>query len=175
MCRLGQYLAGGVQRRFGLYVYGCQRTDLFAGLAMASGLAPPICPADAGISLQISHGTADVIVPFDGGPQAVGDGAVDLDSVPKSAAGWAATAGCDPEPNVEVFGDTNASTATVWTGCAGEAQVSLLAVDGLNHLWPGMQSPSFLTPISPIVDAGCVVVATMTGSSEHPFADCFGP
>lgn len=156
-------------------VYGCTHADRLAGLAMVSGLPPALCPDDATISIQITHGTDDAVVPFGGGDQAVADDAsVDLGSVPSSSAGWAERAGCGA-PSTSVFGDTNPSEVTAWGTCRGGAKVSLLAVNGLNHVWAGGASPDFLEPISPIVNAGCVILTTMTASSDTPFDACFGP
>ena len=155
-------------------VYGCGHTDRLAGIGMASGLPPAICPDDADVSIQITHGTDDVIVPFGGGEQTTSDvDSVDLGSVPASSAEWAARAGCG-ESAESIFGETNRSVVTSWTDCRGGASVSLLAVEGLNHAWAGgEQAPEFFEPISPIVDAGCVLVQTMIDPELDPFPPCF--
>lgn len=154
-------------------VYGCAHVDRFRGLAMVSGLPPALCPADANTSIQITHGVDDPVVPFAGGDQTISDEAsVELDGVPASAAGWAAVAGCG-EPEQLVFGDTNPSSVTAWRECAGQAEVSLLAVSGLGHVWAGSSSSSGGGRITPIVDAGCVIVHAMTDADGDRFASCF--
>lgn len=154
-------------------VYGCSNVDQFRGLAMVSGLPPALCPADANTSIQITHGTDDGVVPFGGGEQTVSDsGSVELDGVPASAAGWAEAAGCGV-PDHLAFGDINPSSVTAWRNCAGQAEVSLLAVTGLDHVWAGGESPDFLKPITPIVDAGCVILHAMTDAADDRFESCF--
>lgn len=39
------------------------------------------------------------------------------------------------------FGDTDPSSVTARRDCAGQAEVSLLAVSGLGHVWAGSDSP----------------------------------
>ncbi len=165
-------------------VYGCANVDRFRGLAMVSGLPPAICPADANTSIQITHGIDDSIVPFGGGEQTISDTeAVELDGVPASAAGWADIAGCG-DPYEFVFGDANRSLVTAWRDCTGQADVSLLAVEGLDHVWAGAESPDFLDTVTPIVNAGCVILHEMTEAEAEAeavadgdgdrFESCFG-
>lgn len=157
-------------------VYGCSHADRIAGLVMVSGLAPPICPADDSPVIQITHGVADPVVLFDGGLQGSGDEAVQLDPVPVSAAGWAASAGCAPEPTVMTFGDI-VNTVTSWSGCGRGPTVSLVAIDGLGHAWPGAaDAPPGQAVDGPVVDPGCVALHTMTGetgTAGASFAACF--
>jgi polyhydroxybutyrate depolymerase len=154
-------------------VFGCAHVDRFRGLAMVSGLPPAICPADANTSIQITHGVDDPVVPFTGGEQTVSDDAsVELDGVPESAAGWAEVAGC-AEPEQLTFGDTDPSSVTAWRDCAGQAEVSLLAVSGLGHVWAGSDTPGGLDPGTPIIDAGCVILHAMTDADGDRFASCF--
>jgi len=144
-------------------VYGCSHTTGIAGLLMHSGLAPPICPADSTPNIYIVHGVADPFVPFTGGPQTVGTGTVLLQSVPDSAAGWAATAGCDAAPSTRTVGDRD--TITTWTGCRGGRTVAFQAVAGLGHAWSGgTDAPGTLNP-------GCVLVQMLSGASD-PMAEC---
>lgn len=155
-------------------VYGCSEVDRFRGLAMVSGLPPALCSADANTSIQITHGTDDSIVAFEGGEQTVSDdGSVELDGVSASAANWAEVAGCG-DPDRLVLGETHPSSVTAWRSCAGQAEVSLLAVTGLNHVWAGGASPEFLEPVTPIVNAGCVILHAMTDSDGDRFESCFG-
>ena len=145
-------------------VYGCSHSDGVAGLLMHSGLPPPICPAATTPNIMIVHGTADPVVPYDGGPQAVGDASVELQSVPASAAGWASTAGCGPVAESRAVG---ASTITTWSHCAGGRTVSLQSVAGLGHAWSGgTAAPASLNP-------GCILVLHLTASAD-PVDGCGG-
>ncbi len=144
-------------------VYGCSHTAGIAGLLIHSGLPPAICPADSTPNIMVVHGTADPIVPFDGGPQAVEGSTVDLQPVPESAAAWAAVAGCDPSPAVRDVGE--GSTISTWSGCAGGRTVSLQAVEGLGHQWSGgFDAKQHL-------NAGCVLVQALTDDPD-PVATC---
>ena len=144
-------------------VYGCSHTEGIAGLLMHSGLAPPICPADSTPDIYIVHGVADPVVPFSGGSQTVGTGAVMLQSVPESAAGWASTAGCGADPSTRTVGGRD--TITTWTGCHGGRTVMLQAVADLGHFWSGgSEAPGTLNP-------GCVLVRMLSGADD-PVAEC---
>ncbi len=144
-------------------VYGCSHPDALAGLLMHSGLAPPICPADADLDLFVVHGTDDPVVPFSGGDQAVGGDSVMLSPVPESVAGWAAAAGCDPAASVAAAGDD--VLLSTWTGCAGDHTVVFEAVAGLGHVWAG--GADAVETLNP----GCVLVARLTGDPD-PVTSC---
>ncbi len=139
-------------------VYGCSHADRIAGLVLVSGLAPPICPENDSPIVQITHGTADPVVPFDGGDQPVDGSTVTLDSVPDSAAGWAARAGCTAPP-AELSLTSEVAAVTEWTGCAADGAVSLHVIGGGGHVWPvGAFNP------------GCVALRTMLAAD--PYEPC---
>jgi polyhydroxybutyrate depolymerase len=88
--------------------------------------------------LQI-HGVEDSRWPYHGG---VGNGSTqgNFVSVKQSLDGWVARNGCDPAP---VYGplpdpanDGTNSSQSVWTRCAGGAQVWHVRIDGGGHTWP---------------------------------------
>lgn len=145
-------------------VYGCTHVDEVRGVALNAGLPPPLCPEGAGVEVVITHGTADPVVPFGGGDQAVGEGTVALADVPTSAAGWAERAGCDPTPSTRPAADAEVST---WTGCVGGVTVSLAAVDGGGHVWPGPEGVALDPATQPAYPATCVLLAHVTG--RDPF------
>ena len=144
-------------------VYGCGHADRIRGILMHSALPGPACAADAGIDVWITHGTADPIVPFDGGRMPVQGLDMPLAAVPQSAAAWAARAGCDPTPATSTP-DAH-STLSTWSPCSGGARVTLQVVDGLGHNWAG--GPYFGDTLNP----ACVLVARLTGSAD-PVAAC---
>lgn len=155
-------------------VYGCAHADRIAGLVMVSGLAPPICPAADSPVIQVTHGVADPIVAFGGGSFGSGDQAIELDPVPVSGAGWAAMAGCAPQPATTTYGAASFSTVTEWSDCGRGPTVSLVAIDGLGHAWPGSAiAPPGQAVDGPVVDPGCVAIHTMTGVGGDPFEACF--
>lgn len=128
--------------------YGCAHPQRFATLLLNAGLPPPLC-GNGTPNLVITHGVDDPVVPFDGGKQSVGDAAVDLATVPESAAAWADQAEC-AEPDESVT--QGAVTWTRWSPCAHNTSVVFAAIDGWGHDWPGPGSEAGL-------DDGCLLIA----------------
>ena len=96
------------------------------------------------------HGTADPVVPFDGGPMVGRGGPSDIVSAPALADRWRAIDGC-PAPVADSNGDAQQFTAT---GCAGGTQVVFVRIDGGGHTWP---AGSFSLP------------EAMVGPTSHSF------
>jgi len=97
------------------------------------------------------HGTADPIVPYNGGSSPA---APDLfPSVPAWTANWARRNRCGPSP---VESPVAAQVSRVeYTGCADDAAVVLYTIRGGGHTWPGGKPlPKLITgPTSREVDA----------------------
>ena len=121
-----------------------------AAIAPVSGTMPaevrPACAPARPIPVLEIHGTADPIVPFDGGHVAITSGsftggpAVVL-SVDETQKTWRGLDHCTAAPIVSQLPDTQAdgtrvSVATV-SGCAGGTSVVLYTVTGGGHSWPG--------------------------------------
>ena len=110
---------------------GCRLNDRIASIAPIGGLrwlGP--CPGRAVPVLTI-HGTADLTNPYEGHADR---GAEWVESVPEALAGWAAHNRCQPKLVQE---DPPGPGYTVrYAGCAGGADVRLVRVDGLGHVWP---------------------------------------
>jgi polyhydroxybutyrate depolymerase len=153
-------------------VYGCTHADRVTGLGLVAALAPAICPPDDTPNVVITHGTADPVVPFGGGDQAVGDTKVALGSVSDSAATWASRAGCAAEPTVGVVGADVA--VTQWSGCAGGATITFEVVDGGGHAWPGAVRPVALGRTTQTVSTSCVLLAAIADPALDPLPDCPG-
>lgn len=79
------------------------------------------------------HGTADRIVPYEGG-QAGPSGWV-FPAVPDWAAAWAERNGCDAPP--ETLPAQGEVSGVRYTGCTNDADVVFYTVDGGGHNWPG--------------------------------------
>ena len=158
---MGGHSAGSAFTAF----YGCAQPDRFTGLVLNAGLPPPLCQ-DATPNLVITHGTDDPVVPFDGGDQAVGTATVELESIPDSAAAWAAQAGCG-QPATLDDGGVGTASWTRWSGCSGGTSVSLAAIDGWGHAWPTAEAPARL-------DDGCLLIAAAVGvaSEDDVLATC---
>jgi polyhydroxybutyrate depolymerase len=152
-------------------LYGCLRETPVSGMMLASGLAPPLCPADATPDVLITHGTADPVVPFGGGEQTINGTSVALDSIPASAAAWAEKAGCDEEPDVRTVGDD--VEVRTWLGCSGGTKVELSIVEGGGHTWPGAPVES-LGPTTRTYEASCVLLRNITGAGGDAYEACPG-
>ena len=83
---------------------------------------PPVVPV-----LHV-HGTADVVVPYDGG--------VTAQSVPATISGWVARDGCDAATSVVYENGTARCERN--QGCDAGADVELCTIEGGAHEWPSM-------------------------------------
>jgi polyhydroxybutyrate depolymerase len=116
----------------------CELPGTFAAIAAVAGGIPASatarCTGGPPVSFIAFNGTADRLVPFDGGGE--------LLSATASAAHWAAVDGCDPSPSSVLRPDRAPADGTrirrwSWTGCAPGTAVTLYAVGGGGHSWPG--------------------------------------
>jgi polyhydroxybutyrate depolymerase len=110
----------------------CEAADLFAAAASVTGvlsLAGACTPARP-ISMVQFHGTADLIVAYDGIPP-----------VPEMMAAWAARNGCAAAP--ETTFEQGDMLCQTWPGCSDGVEVSLCTIDGGGHCWPGNGSCLF--------------------------------
>ena len=153
-------------------VYGCANAAAVTGLGLVAALAPAICPPDDTPNVVITHGSADPVVPFAGGDQAVGETKVPLGSVTDSATTWATRAGCGPTPVTAAVGDDVAITR--WTGCAGGSSITFQVVDGGGHSWPGAVSPVAIGRTTQTISESCVLLAAIVDLDLDPYPDCPG-
>lgn len=135
----------------------CELADRFAAVAPVAGTMPadiaPACrPARPVAVLQIA-GTADPIMPYDGGKVADfggrGEGGVVLPAA-ATAIAWAERNHCAgvavPEALPPIAPpDGTTVTRTRWTSCAGDTAVTLLMILGGGHTWPG--GAQYLPPL----------------------------
>jgi polyhydroxybutyrate depolymerase len=107
----------------------CTMSDVIAAIAPVAGAHPQMetCEAALPVAVIIFHGTQDSIIPY------VGDGDY-LPSVAAWSSAWAQRNQCDLNPETEApYPSIQSET---WSGCAGEATVSLYTVEGGHHAWP---------------------------------------
>jgi polyhydroxybutyrate depolymerase len=76
------------------------------------------------------HGTADTLVPYDGGDGSHAGGLQGFLSVAESVGFWVKANGCDPTPTTEIRGSARRDTY------AGPAEVTLWTIEGGGHGWP---------------------------------------
>ena len=109
---------------------GCELADRVAAIAPVAGgtLVSPCDPARP-MPVLYFHGTADAIVPYEGGYLG------GLPSAAKTFGDWAARNGCTDAP-VTTFTNGDVHCETYQT-CAAGVEVTLCTIDGGGHTWPG--------------------------------------
>lgn len=129
--------ANGLSNGGGMsYVLACQLADRIAAAGGVSGaylLPLSDCRPERPVPLIVFHGTADTIVPYDGGPSAMFN--LPFPSVPGWVAGWAGLSGCATAP--EPFIEQGEVTGIRYKGCRSGADVVFYTVEGGGHTWPG--------------------------------------
>jgi polyhydroxybutyrate depolymerase len=116
-------------------VLACVAANRFAAFgAVAVEIYRAGCGGTRPVSIVAFHGTADPVVPFDGGKVQCCSGAL-VGSAPGAMAGWAAHDHCGP-----AFVDARLGSQVrrrIWSGCDGASSVVFYMIDGGGHTWPG--------------------------------------
>ena len=116
-------------------VLACLASDRFAAFgAVAAEFYRTGCGGTRAVSILVFHGTADPVVPFDGGKVRCCGGSV-VRAASTTLAGWAAHDHCRP-----AFVDTRLGSQVrrrTWSGCDGSSSVVFYMIDGGGHTWPG--------------------------------------
>ncbi|MFC4909003.1 alpha/beta hydrolase family esterase [Actinomadura gamaensis] len=168
----------------------CGLGGRLAGVAAVSGLnlARP-CPRPAPTTIVAFHGTADPVVPYQGGEPFGGnrdripswmlpaDGSFDLPSVSASATAWGRALSCDRTASAEPAAGVRRHS---WTGCRRDARVDLYTVSGAGHAWPG-SFPVGAGPSTKKIDATAVTLDAFAsgaprwrGHREYPYPSVSG-
>ncbi len=121
-----------------------ERYAAFASVAAAGfGGMERVCPGHEPVRLLFIHGTFDSNIPFNGLAREVAGRRVPiLYAVPDTLAFWAERGGCDPDiraeklPSLRRAPETEVHTFT-FAGCKEGAALTLYAVGGSGHNWPG--------------------------------------
>lgn len=130
----------------------CDFAEEVAAVATVAGVMdPPDCSPTRAMPIVAFHGTADALLPYEGGlgpaaselPDIDGAGTLGTDvdvpawlgaSVPQSLAGWAERDGCTGAPaETKVAADVT----VIDYDCPAGTDVVLYRVDGGGHTWPG--------------------------------------
>ncbi len=126
------------------YRLACDLSGAFAAIAPVAGAMPEAlvaaCMHVAPVSLAAFQGTADPLVPYDGGGVAARRGQVL--SAARSVELWSETAACAGPPAVELEPDNAPSDGmrvrrTAYPGCKDGRDVELYTIEGGGHTWPG--------------------------------------
>ncbi len=124
---------------------GCDLAGRIAGVASVAGaMILDDCQPSEPVSVIEFHGTADELVPYEGGATA---GGATAPSPPTRDVmqRWADLNACPAPSTTEPDGVV---TTTSWTGCAQGSSVRLVTIDGAGHTW---FAPGF-GPINGAVD-----------------------
>lgn len=110
---------------------GCRLNPRIASIAPVGGLRwTGPCPGRA-VPVLTVHGLADLTNAYEGH----GDrGAEWVESIPEALAGWATHNRCQPQLVQDK--STGPVASLRYAGCERGADVQLLRVDGLGHVWP---------------------------------------
>jgi polyhydroxybutyrate depolymerase len=131
----------------------CERADrIAAAVSVAGTYHPDGCTPARSVPYLAYHGTADAVVPYNGGGQSVlntgNDPALRVffeQVMPDEFGEFAADAGCSPEPTVTPVGQD--VIRHDYGGCADGTPMTFFEVTGGGHTWPS----------SPIADAIAVL------------------
>ena len=118
----------------------CEASDRIAAVAPVAGVLgidPSKCSPGRPISILDFHGTADPMVPYDGGTPLVPQLGVGLvfRSVSETLDHWRKLNGCSAFDTQ--FYQKGDATCIEWKDCAGGVQTALCSIDGGGHTWPG--------------------------------------
>lgn len=118
------------------YRAACEMADQIAAIAPVEGAQNLDCQPSAPVSLLVFHGTADRLVAFDGGETKYQLGPKRTDSsVASAVAFWVKQDGCSPDPSHTQVAEARVET---YSGCKDGTGVTLYAIEGGRHMWPGL-------------------------------------
>ncbi len=139
-------------------VLGCLMSDRIAAIGSVSGaFVYPLedCHPERPVPMIAFQGTADPVVPYDGGPSR--DFQFPFPYIPDWMRERAVLNGCDPDPvELPVQGD---ASGYLYTNCDHSAEVIFYSLEGSGHGWPGGESiPEWIVgPTSQDLDATRVI------------------
>lgn len=110
----------------------CEAADVFAAVAPVAavlGIDEAACTPSRPIPLMHLHGTADMLVPYEGG------GLAGSASVEDSVDGWRDRNGCTGERDISF--QNGDATCVTHERCDADASVTLCTIEGAGHCWPG--------------------------------------
>ena len=147
----GLSLGGGMA-----FVLSCTLSDRITAVGMvaaAQTLPWSWCPDPRPVPMIAFHGTADPMVPYNGGPSGDPFNPIEFPSVTTWTADWARRNRCAPNPVESVFATD--VTRLEYRDCADDTAVVLYTVQGGGHSWPGGKPmPEWIVgPTSRSIDA----------------------
>jgi polyhydroxybutyrate depolymerase len=119
------------------HLLGCEMADTFAAIAPVSGvlgIPDAQCTPSRPVPVLHMHGTADPVVPYDGGPALKLLPPIQFASVEATIDFWRGADSCLGPGTV--FYQQGDATCTRYDDCLGGADVELCALAGDGHQWP---------------------------------------
>jgi polyhydroxybutyrate depolymerase len=131
------------------YRAACEMADEVAAIAPVEGAQDIDCRPSAPVSVIVFHGTADNLVPFNGGstPYQIGSKRTDR-PVADTIGFWVKQDGCAPKPSHE---ETKEVHLDNYSACDGGAAVTLYAIQGGRHVWPGARVSGNHVPATDLI------------------------
>jgi polyhydroxybutyrate depolymerase len=137
---LKQYLVGFSNGGFMCHKLACESSMCFAAIASVSGNMSDTtysnCQPQFQPAIMHIHGTADAIVPYNGG---AGTGV----SVAQCIEKWRTVLNCDPTPTTINMPNNNVfdlSSPQRYSYLNGTNDLELIKIEGGGHQWPGIQT-----------------------------------
>src|SRR5271166_1733667 len=120
----------------------CDRADVFAAIAPVAGTlgAGVACHPSRPVSVLEAHGTADPLVPFNGGAVRGRGGPSHSIAARSMVDTWRSADGCQGDPSTQVLpnvGDGTVVHRFDSTACAASTEVVFYQIDNGGHTWPG--------------------------------------
>jgi polyhydroxybutyrate depolymerase len=120
----------------------CDHADVFAAIAPVAGTlgAGVACNPSRPVSVLEAHGTADPLVPFNGGKVRGRGGLSHSISATSMVNKWRTSDGCQGDPSADALpnvGDGTIVHRFDSTACASSTEVVFYQIDNGGHTWPG--------------------------------------
>jgi polyhydroxybutyrate depolymerase len=120
----------------------CDRADVFAAIAPVAGTlgVGVACKPSQPVSVLEAHGTADPLVPFNGGEVRGRGGVSHSISVTSMVSQWRSVDGCQGDPVAQELPDAKDGTRVLRldsTACTAGTEVVLYQINKGGHTWPG--------------------------------------
>jgi polyhydroxybutyrate depolymerase len=117
------------------YRLACELADRVAAIAPVEGAQDVECQPSGPVSVLIFHGTADLLVPYNGGRSPFQISPVRTDTpISSTVAFWVKQDGCATTPKHQ---ETSQLRIDTYSGCEAGASVTLYTIKGGHHMWPG--------------------------------------
>ena len=131
------------------YRAACELSDQIAAVAPVEGAQNVPCHPSSPVSVIVFHGTADRLVPFEGGASPFQLDPRRSDTpVLLTVAFWAKQDGCSMPPKHEETPELHIDT---YSGCATGTAVALYVIRGGHHIWPGVRMSGNHVPATEIM------------------------